>query len=183
MPMTRTPIAVLSALLLLCSGAAVGQTTKPGLWSVQQKMGGNPEMDRAMAQMQKQLAAMPPAQRKQMEAMMGSQGLSVGAGGTMSLKVCITPEMAERFDMPRQSEGECTTTITSRSANQVKMSFSCKNPPSSGEGTYNFASDKAYTMNMVINSVRQGKPQTMTMDGQGQWLSADCGNVKPVTGK
>lgn len=183
MPMRHTTIAVLSTLLLLGSGVAAAQTTKPGLWSVEQKMGGNPEMDRAMAQMQKQLAAMPPAQRKQMEAMMGSQGLSVGAGGTMSLKVCITPEMADRFEMPRQSEGDCTTTITSRSANLLKLSFSCKNPPSSGEGTYTFASDKAYTMNMVINSVREGKPQTMTMDGKGQWLSADCGNVKPVTRK
>ena len=176
--MMKSFATVLSASLLLASSAALAQSTRPGLWAIQHKMGGDPEMDRAMAEMQKQLAAMPPAQRKQMEAMMGNQGLSMGAGGTMSLKTCITPEMASRFEMPKQTDGDCTTTITSRSASALKMNFSCKNPPSTGEGVYTFNGDKAYTMKMVISSTRQGKPQTMTMDGRGEWLSADCGNVK-----
>ena len=69
--MLKPLVTVLSATLLLGSGAALAQTTRPGLWDIQHKMGGDPEIDRAMAEMQKQLAAMPPAQRKQMEAMMG----------------------------------------------------------------------------------------------------------------
>ena len=66
----RVPSRLLTC-LLLCSASAFAQTTAPGLWAIQNKMGGNPELDKAMAEMQKQLAAMPPAQRKQMEAMMG----------------------------------------------------------------------------------------------------------------
>ena len=66
--------------LLLGSAAVQAQTTAPGLWEMQNKVGGNPEMDKAMADMQKQLAAMPPAQRKQMEAMMGQSGMGIGAG-------------------------------------------------------------------------------------------------------
>jgi hypothetical protein len=177
--MTQVP-RLLSCLLLLCSANAFAQTQAPGLWAVQSKMGGNPEMDKAMAEMQKQLAAMPPAQRKQMEAMMGKNGMSVAPGGGMSVKVCITPEMAARAEMPTQTQGNCTHTITSRSASTLKMKFVCTNPPSSGEGTYLFNGDKAYSMNMVMQSTRNGKPESMTIDGQGQWLAADCGSVKPI---
>jgi hypothetical protein len=180
--MSKPLVTVLSATLLLGSGAALAQTTRPGLWDIQHKMGGDPEMDRAMAEMQKQLAAMPPAQRKQMEAMLGQQGVSMapGAKGGMALKICITPEMAARQEMPSQTEGDCTTTIHSRSASMLKMSYVCKNPPSSGEGTYTFSGDTAYTMKMVMKTTRQAKPAAMTMEGQGKWLSSDCGTVKPM---
>jgi len=49
-----------------------------------------------------------------------------------------------------------------------------------GEGTYTFIGDTAYTLKMVMNTTHQGKPLTTTMDGQGQWLAADCGKVKPA---
>ena len=56
--MTHTRLALLS--LALAAPLAWAQSTKPGLWEIQHKMGGSPEMDKAMAEMQKQLAAMPP---------------------------------------------------------------------------------------------------------------------------
>jgi len=172
---------LLSASACVC--AAQAQTTKPGLWEVTQKMGGNPEMDKAMAQMQQQMAGMSPAEKKMMQDMLAKQGMSMpaaGAGGGMAMKVCITPEMAAKQDMPVQTEGECTTTITSRSANALKMNFVCKNPPSSGEGTYTFSGDTAYTMTMLMKSTHQGKLVSTTLDGQGKWLSASCGTVKPL---
>ena len=43
-----------------------------------------------------------------------------------------------------------------------------------------FESPQAYTTNMVVNSTVDGKPEQMTMDSRGKWLSADCGNVKPI---
>ncbi|MEL0583184.1 DUF3617 family protein, partial [Neisseria gonorrhoeae] len=58
--------------------------------------------------------------------------------------------------------------------------FACTQPPSSGEGTVTFVSPEAYTMKMTMKSMMQGKPETMTMDGGGKWLSADCGNIKPL---
>ncbi|MGE0349360.1 DUF3617 domain-containing protein [Hydrogenophaga sp.] len=180
MPRTSTTVLLLGALAL--SANAQAQTARPGLWEIQNKMGGNAQMDQAMAQMQQQLASMPPAQRKQMEDMLAKQGMSMpkaGAGGGMMTKVCITPEMAAKQDMPMQTEGDCTTTVTSRSANALSMSFTCKNPPSSGEGTYTFSGDTAYSMKMQMKTMHQGKPQSMTMDGQGKWLAAACGSVKP----
>lgn len=175
----RAPSRLLTC-LLLCSASAFAQTTAPGLWAIQNKMGGNPELDKAMAEMQKQLAAMPPAQRKQMEAMMGQNGMSVGAGGAVTVKVCITPEMAAKSELPSQTEGDCTSTITSRTGNTLKSKFACKNPPTTGEGTYTFSGDKAFATKMVMQTTRNGKPETMTMEGQGKWLSADCGNIKPI---
>jgi hypothetical protein len=179
--MSRTLSLLLGTLVF--SAAAHAQSTQPGLWEVTQKMGGNPEIDKAMAQMQQQMAGMSPAEKKMMQDMMAKQGMSVptpGANGAMALKVCITPEMAAKQDMPVQTEGDCTTTITSRTANSLKMNFVCKSPPSSGEGTYTFISDKAYTMTMLMKTTHQGKPVSTTLDGQGKWLSASCGAVKPL---
>jgi hypothetical protein len=180
--MSRLSTALLLS-ALACTSVVHAQTTKPGLWEINQKMGGNPEMDKAMAQMQQQMAGLSPAEKKMMQDMLAKQGMSMpaaGAGGGMAMKICITPEMAAKQDMPVQTEGECTTTVTSRSANTLKMSFVCKNPPSSGEGTYSFSGDTAYTMTMLMKSTHQGKPVSTTLDGQGKWLSASCGAVKPL---
>lgn len=177
-----TALALLSG-VTLATATAHAQSIKPGLWEMSQKMGGNAQMDQAMAQMQQQMASMSPAQRKQMEDLLAKQGMGMpaqGSGGGMTMKVCITPEMAAKQDMPMQGEGECTQTVTSRSANALKMNFVCQKPPASGEGTYTFSGDTAYTMKMVMNTTHQGKPRTTTMNGQGKWLSASCGTVKPA---
>lgn len=168
-------------LMALLSSVAHAQSTKPGLWEINQKVGGNPEMDKAMAEMQQQLASMPPAQRKQMEQMMAAQGVKLGQGGGMSVQVCVTPEMAAQQEVPVQKEGDCTTKVQSRSGNTMKVAFSCKNPPSSGEGTYVFRGDTGYDMKMLVKTTEGGKSVTTTMEGTGRWLGADCGKVKPIT--
>lgn len=176
----RIPSILMSVMLLAAGSAWAQSTTAPGLWEIRNRMGGNPEMEKAMADMQRQLAAMPPAQRQQMEAMMGQNGMSVGAGGAMILKVCITPEMAARAELPSQTEGDCTMTVVSRSGNTLKSKFVCQNPPSTGEGRFTFNGDKAYTSHVVMRTTRNGKPETLTVDGDARWLSASCGNVKPL---
>ena len=170
----------LSIFLILAMGVTHAQSQKPGLWEITHQGGGNADMDAAMVQMQKELAALPPEQRKKMETMMGGHMPKAAAGGGMSMKVCLTPEMAARNEVPKQTEGDCTTTITSRTASSMKMSFVCTNPPSKGEGVYTFAGDKAYTAAMTIQSERKGKAETTTINGSGKWLSADCGSVKPI---
>jgi hypothetical protein len=178
----RPTAQLLCSSLLFVAQAAMAQSTQPGLWEIQSKMGGNPQVDQAMAQMQQQMAAMSPAQRKMMEDMMARQGvgMSAGPGGAMAVKVCITPEMAARQELPVQTEGDCTTRVISRTGNTLKMSFTCSNPASSGEGTYTWRSDKAYDMTMLVRSTQNGKQVSTTIEGSGRWLSADCGKVKPV---
>lgn len=170
------------ALLALAAQPAAAQSLKPGLWEINNKMqSSSGQVEKAMAEAQKQMAAMPPEQRKMMQDMMAKQGVSMGpaAGGNMAVKICMTKEMAERNELSAQ-QGDCKTTNSPRSGNTMKMSFACTQPPSSGEGTVTFVSPEAYTMKMTMKSMMQGKPETMTMDGGGKWLSADCGNIKPL---
>jgi hypothetical protein len=136
------------------------------------------EMERAQAEMQKQLAAMSPDQRKQMEQMMSGRGMAMGAQGN-AVKVCVSKEQAARPAEP-QLEPHCNRKDVQRSGNTVKFKFECTAPrPSSGEGEWTFISDKAYTGKTVVTSEVKGKPQQMTMEMSGKWLSADCGDIKP----
>jgi hypothetical protein len=155
---------------------------KPGLWEIHHKMqSASGQMEQQMAQAQQQMSNMSPEQRKMVEEIMAKRGVKMGTGGPggMTVKTCITKEMVERNEMPTQDRGECKKTVD-RSGNTVKMSFTCTNPASSGEGQFTFSSPEAYTMKMVVHTQVQGKPETMNMEGTGQWLGADCGDIKPV---
>ena len=176
----RIPVLVAAIAL----GAAVlpvaAQTLKPGLWEIHNKM-NNSERGDSMAEMHKQMAAMPPEQRKQVEAMMAQQGVKMapGAGGAMAVQVCMTKEMAERNDLPMQDG--CRTTQQQRSGNTMKVAFTCTNPPSSGEGQVTFQGPEAYASRMTVRTLAQGRTETTTMEGAGKWLKADCGSVRPMT--
>ncbi len=171
------------------SAPAAAQTMKPGLWEITNKVGGSGDagakMAAAQAQMEKQFAAMPPEQRKQMEKMMAQRGVNMapGAGGGMATRICVTREMAARNEAPGQSQGDCKREQLQRSGNTTRFKFTCSKPPSSGEGTVTMNSPESYTMKMNITRQVQGKPEQMTMDAQGKFLSADCGSVKPISGK
>ena len=171
-----------AALLAMAAASAGAQTMKPGLWEMTNKMGGSPEIDQAMAQLQQQMANMPPEQRKIMEDMMAKKGMGMGgvSPGGIVVKACITKEMAERNQLPLQHSGDCTNTISDKTSTGMKMKFTCTNPPSSGEGQLNFLGDSAYTMKMKISTAGQGKPQVTTVDGSGKWVTSDCGNITPM---
>ncbi len=128
--------------------------------------------------MREQMASMPPEQRQQMEAMMARQGVQM-APGSKGVRMCMTREMVERNDVSGQ-QGDCRTTQQRRSGNTLKVAFACTNPPSRGESEVTMKGAEAYTVKTTTTSTVDGKPETMTMEAAGKWLSADCGNVKPV---
>jgi hypothetical protein len=173
-------------LLVACAavaalGSAAAQSLKPGLWQITHQTQGGGDMGRSMAAMQQQLANMPPEQRKMVEQHMARQGVQAGStpGGGMAVKVCVTPEMAQRNQVPGQ-HADCSSTSQARSGNTMKVAFACTNPPSKGEGEVTFTSPEAYTSKMTVTTTVQGKPQQMTMNSSGRWLAADCGSVKPA---
>lgn len=166
------------AALGLAAASAGAQSMKPGLWEATTRMGGSPEMDQAMARMQQQMAGMPAEQRKQMQAMMGKQGIGVEAGG-MTARMCITREMIDRGQLPARQQGSCKTAITDKTSRGMKVNFTCTNPPSSGDAVYAFQGDKAYTMNMKVSSTAKGAPRQTTIDTSGKWLGGDCRTIKP----
>lgn len=169
------------AALLALPLAVAAQATKPGLWEMTHKVSGNKKMDAAMAQMQQQMAAMSPEQRKQMQEMFAKQGMTMpgASGDAMRLQVCITPEMAARQEPPDMADGDCKNQVVSRTAQSMKIRFTCTKPPSSGEGTVNFQGDTGYTTVADVTTQVDGKPEKMRIEGQGRWVAASCGAIKP----
>ena len=165
--------------LLIGTQASAQVRMRPGLWehsfTVKSQSG---QMEKAMADMQQQMASMPPEQRKMMEDMMAKQGMSMGSQGR-SVRMCITKEQAERDELPQQ-DGSCTQQIVQRTSNMIKVKFTCTGqPPASGESEVTFSGPTSYTGKSIVNTTVEGRPERMTMDQTGKWLSADCGNVKP----
>ena len=179
--------AVTACMLTGATVLAHAQTIKPGLWEIiTQMQDGSGELSAAMAEAQKQMANMPPEQRKMMQDMMAKQGIQLGTSGSngMSIKMCMTQEMVDRNEVTSRQgdhhQSDCTHTNSPRSGNSMKFSFVCAKPPSSGEGQVTFTSAEAYSMKMTTTSMARGKSEKMDMQTSGRWLGADCGNVKPI---
>jgi hypothetical protein len=181
----KKPLAVLSgAIVLACAALPAGaQTMKPGLWELSNTVSsGDGQMQSAMAEMQKQLASMPPEQRKAMQQMMERNGvqMNIGAGGALTTRMCMTKEMIQRKEFPVH-EGDCKQKVTPMGANKMKVAFSCTKPPASGEGEMTLDSDTSYRARMHIRGSEGGEQRVMDMDVTGKWLGADCGNLRPMS--
>ena len=177
----KPQFAILTILLAAASFCANAQSMKPGLWEISNKMQMDGQTGQQMAQMQQQMANMPPEQRKMMEEMMAKQGMKMGAAsdGAMNVQVCVTKEMAEKNEIP-SAQGDCRNTVSPRAGNTMKFTFSCTTPPASGEGLVAFTGAEAYSVKMTVNTLVQGKQERIAMDGSGKWLGTDCGSVKPM---
>ncbi len=191
--MTTTPLApprhpaglLLALLALLALPVQAQQRPAPGLWEHQMTMGGpGGQVAPEMAEMQRQMAAMPAEQRKQMEAMMAARGIQLGAaGGTgITVKHCLTPEQAARDELP-QHDPNCRQTRMERSGNRIRFAFACTGRPGgSGEGEFVMHGDKAYDgrMTMLAAAGAPGDaPRQVEMSMKARWLAADCGGVAP----
>jgi hypothetical protein len=156
---------------------------KPGLWEVKQTSqvvdGRNmlDQMASAQAQMKQAMASMPAAQRKQMEAMLGSQGAQAG-GGT---RICISPAMAARNKPMVDSEGRCEPAKVTSSGNKTSFEFNCtangRTTVGKGESTIN-SGTIATRVDMAITDAR-GR-HTMQSESQMKYLGSDCQGIKPV---
>ncbi|MFD2365917.1 DUF3617 domain-containing protein [Pseudoduganella sp. GCM10020061] len=173
-------------IILMAATAATcsAQTMKPGLWDVNTTMKSpDGEMQKAMTDMQAAMAAMPPDQRKAMEDMMAKQGVKIGAGsgGALNTKVCMSKEMVERNVLPVNNRGNCSEKRGPLVNGRMKASFTCTNPPSSGDAEFAFSGDSAFTMKMNTTSTVAGKTEKMAMESSGRWLGADCGSIRPLS--
>ncbi len=176
---------ILATLLLALPLVASAQSRPtPGLWEQNAKMvSADPKVAAAMAQMQQQMASMPPEQRRQMEEMMARQGVSMpgaGAGGGMIVKYCLSPERAARDEIPMDQDGRCKQTSINRSGNTLKFTVECTGERAGkGEGEVTFISPKEHKGKMKITSNRGGREQAMEIEHHAKWLGADCGTIQP----
>lgn len=162
---------------------ALGQGMKPGLWEIRNQVTSpDGQMAGQMAQLRKQLAGMTPAQRAQMEQIMrqhGGAGMPTVTDDGMVVRMCVSREMAERKELPVQQTGNCTQRRVEEAGNGARISFTCTNPPASGEGRLQMRGDTAYTMNVdMVSGIGQRKVRT-SVSGAGTWLADDCGALAP----
>jgi Protein of unknown function (DUF3617) len=170
-----------SALMAPCFAASVAAQPllKSGLWEISSQTTLN---GKAMPTMQDTMKNVPPEQRKQMEAMLAKQGLSVGAGGSAAVKVCMTPEHVRQGALTQpQGAQNCNQQAMQQIGSTLKYSFVCNQPKAQGEGIATWNSDNTQFTNKVkMRSERNGKMHETEMDGAGKWLGADCGQIKPL---
>ncbi len=170
--------------LLLAAGmlSATAQDFKPGLWEIRQKPQLDPQRQAQMELMQKQMAALPPEQRKQLESMMSQNGVSMNIqGGELTLKSCITKEQADRAAIPK-TDGKCEHD-SKRTGDKMLVNFRCTNPASEGTNEITFLGPDHYTTRSEIRSQRDGKTEVLRSTGEARYLGSDCGNLTPKGAK
>ena len=168
---------LLTTLALLAAAQTQAQTVKPGLWELNNKiMTGNAQTDQAVSAGLSQLAALPPEQRAQVQAMMAQNGVSLPqatSDGALTMRACVTPEMAARKELPLSQQGKCRSTQTPVPGG-LNVSFSCTDPASSGTGQVRFLGEDGYTATMQVTNNTGAGPQNATVESTGRWLSATC---------
>lgn len=177
--MSLAPSSLIAGLLLAAAAmTASAQDFKPGLWEIKQKPQLDPQRQAQMEQMQKQMAALPPEQRKQLESMMSKNGVSMNfQGGELTLKSCVTKEQADRAAVPR-TDGKCEHD-SKRTGDKMLVNFRCTNPASEGTNEITFLGPDHYLTKSEIRSQRDGKTETLRSTGEARYLGADCGSLKP----
>ena len=163
--------------LIFSTNALHASDMKPGLWNlisdVKSKSGN---VEKQLAAIQNNYKNYPPAQRKMVEDSMKEQGLTFNGAGNTTM-ACITKEQTDKLGVPPGLFSDCKQQEMSRSANYVKMKFTCKN--ATAEGDFKVTSPTTYTTYAVINTTLASGPEVITMTQTGKWLAADCGNIKP----
>lgn len=143
---------------------------KPGLWEIQSKTSVNGQSVDAGKQMNQALKKMSPAQRQQMENMMGAKGINFGDKG---IKVCHSEEASTEKNLI-QKDDNCKITDKKELSDGIKFNIKCET--GSGSAEYHLTSENSYKGWNEFQT-KQGKSRTEFL---GQFLSADCGAVKPL---
>jgi len=174
-------IVLVVALALVAVSAFADGSMKPGLWEmrvVKQIIDGQDmaaQMAAAAAQMQQMRANMSPAQRKQMEQMMGGNQPMPGPGNVQ--RICVSPAMAKEVKPVMPEDARCAPSNVTRSGNKVSFELKCPNMTGKGES---IVSGNAVTTRLDAVMTESGKRHTMQSEWQMRYLGSDCQGVKPA---
>lgn len=142
---------------------------KPGLWQVQREQDTNGQKSPDMSEM---LKSMPPERRAQLEAAMKQRGIGV--------KVCHTREMLDT-SKSANSLPDCKTTYSSRTNGSWKSHTSCAKDHVEIDSEMMISGPESYTVKSTSTFQSEGETNTTHMTMTGKWLSADCGDIKPLS--
>ncbi len=175
---------ILSALVLgFLAAPTLAADMKAGLWeikTIKQVVDGQ-DMQAQMQAMQKELAALPAAQRKQMEAMMAGQG--VGMSGS-AMRICISEEAARRNAPVLDPEDRCQPRKLTRSGNTVRFEIDCvmDGRTSKGKGESTFSGNSVRSRMDLTTTGPDGR-HTMQTESQMNYLGPDCKGLAPAGAK
>jgi len=173
-PVFSNAVRLCAMAALLAAGTAQAQTVQPGLWETRTHITPASAQARgALALLQQQIPNLPAAQRQQLDALMARQGLTLQGNGEVHSSSCITPQMAERLELPVH-RGECTTTLSERSANGFAFQFQCARPAVRGTGEVALNGPRAYSLRATTVASVNGHHERAEVQSSGQWLAADC---------
>ena len=173
---TAVSTAVMCFILGDCAAPAQVAPIKPGLWQVRSERETNGQKAPDMSE---RLKNMPPERRAQVEAMMKERG--VDASGNIA-KVCQTREMLDSKHFAN-SVPDCKTTFSSRTNSSWKSHTSCAQNHIESDAEMIFSDPENYTVKIASTTQSGGQTKKTHMTMTGKWLSAECGDVKPLSTK
>jgi hypothetical protein len=198
--MQPLPRALLVLTLTLAAAGAQAQLRTlplPGLWEQESRVLVNGQDMMAMVrQMQAEMMKkMTPEQRKQMQAQMGSTGLSG------PIRECLTADEAKRFSDPKRviedmqkDSPNCRFQPATVTSDTVAFTGTCADPngfTGTVKGDVHLVSDKVWTGRFSgqgrgpANAQMPGAAgpnntaMTVQTEMKGRWLASQCGDVKP----
>ena len=167
------------ALTFPCTSAQSAPPMKSGLWQIRVEHEENGKrMAGGAERMKERMKTMTPEKRQQFEEMMKKQGVVLGEDGT---KFCYSQRMLERGAWADQ--GGCKTDFTNRSSTSWKWHSSCPALDYEGDGEAHFSDSGNFVVKSTGVTTSAGTSHTSTSTRTGTWLSADCGDVKPMDAK
>ncbi|MEQ1760580.1 MAG: DUF3617 domain-containing protein [Vicinamibacterales bacterium] len=165
-------------------GSLTAQTpsppVKPGLWATKMS-----QLDASGKEVPSpELAAysrMAPAMRARMAEIMRGRGVQLPDENGI-INTCLTAESLNSGAWQQvATESGCTTTYSARSSAAWKWHTSCAALKSVSDGETTFNGSSSYRTRMTTTVNVRGKPTTSTRIVQGTWVSAACGDVRPLT--
>lgn len=135
------------------------------------------------ARMEKMMAGLSAAERKQMQSLMGETGgtaalqdqnKTVNADGSTTVKACITKEMIELRDLVFQQKS-CKNSNGLLSGGVMKLTYLCSSPPSKGDGELRITGPDAFTTKLKMVSTKPGNKDSNVIASTATLLSPSCG--------
>ncbi|MET3120219.1 hypothetical protein AAKU64_004467 [Undibacterium sp. GrIS 1.8] len=160
----------LCALSLVSNAEAAGKS-KAGLWEVT-----------IQSDAMKNMPTIPPEQLEKLK-QMGIKIPNMQNGG-MTTQMCITKEMADRDQPPVnfKDQSGCQSKNIQKNGNTWSMDLVCDKPEMKGSGkvTGTYLGDDSVQSVFDFKGIANDKPINMHSETKSKWLSADCGDIKPL---
>jgi Protein of unknown function (DUF3617) len=154
--------------LLLIPGVALAGHGKAGLWNVTNNM--------SMPNMQ-----IPPEAMAQMKAM----GMKMPGAHSVTYQICMTQADVDSNELPKmRKEDGCTAHVTSQTGSSMAADMVCNGEmKGSGQMQVSWSGAERYSGSYHFKGVVEGHPVESSSNFHGDWVKADCGDVKPGSAK